>query len=166
MSWRCLLVDEIDFLTAGAGHENGRHVRPTFDDLAYVIFTSGSTGRPKGVEISHGALTNFLESMRVAPGFTNEDRILAVTTVSFDIAGLEMFLPLYVGGEVAIALAPGELPMLLADIEREKPTIMQAAAGVVADACERGLGGRCGVDDAVRRRGADAAARISIAAAW
>ena len=94
--------------------------------LAYVIFTSGSTGKPKGVEITHGALVNFLEAMRRTPGFTNEDRILAVTTVSFDIAGLELFLPIYAGGEVAIAQAPGDLPALLADLDRYKPTVMQA----------------------------------------
>jgi amino acid adenylation domain-containing protein len=99
---------------------------PALDSLAYVIFTSGSTGNPKGVEISHGALANFLDSMRQEPGFTSQDRILAVTTVSFDIAGLELFLPLYVGGEVIIALAPGDLPTLLDDLVRVKPTIMQA----------------------------------------
>jgi amino acid adenylation domain-containing protein len=122
---QCIFVDELDLSSA---HEDGEGLReaPTRDDLAYVIFTSGSTGKPKGVEISHGALSNFLEAMRVAPGFTREDRILAVTTVSFDIAGLEMFLPIYVGGEVIVALAPGDLPMLLEDLEREKPTVMQA----------------------------------------
>jgi len=98
----------------------------TADDLAYVIFTSGSTGRPKGVEISHGALANLLESMRDTPGFTKDDRLLAVTTVSFDIAGLEMFLPIYAGGEVIISLKPGDLPTLLEDMEKEKPTVMQA----------------------------------------
>jgi amino acid adenylation domain-containing protein len=99
---------------------------PSCDSLAYVIFTSGSTGKPKGVEISHGALANFLESMRHAPGFTSQDRILAVTTVSFDIAGLELFLPIYTGGEVIIATAPGDLPALLLELEHEKPTVMQA----------------------------------------
>jgi amino acid adenylation domain-containing protein len=101
-------------------------IAPQADDLAYVIFTSGSTGRPKGVEITHGALANFLESMRITPGFTSEDRLLAVTTVSFDIAGLELFLPIYAGGEVAIASAPGDLPLLLADLERVQPTVLQA----------------------------------------
>ena len=99
---------------------------PTSDSLAYVIFTSGSTGKPKGVEISHGALGNFLNSMRQEPGFTTRDRILAVTTVSFDITGLELFLPLYAGGEVVIALAPGDLPTLLDDLVRVRPTVMQA----------------------------------------
>ena len=99
---------------------------PAPDSLAYVIFTSGSTGRPKGVEICHGALANFLDSMCREPGFSSQDRILAVTTVSFDIAGLELFLPIYVGGEVIIALAPGDLPTLLDDLLRVRPTVMQA----------------------------------------
>jgi len=99
---------------------------PASDRLAYVIFTSGSTGKPKGVEISHGALANFLDSMSQEPGFTSQDRILAVTTVSFDIAGLELFLPIYVGGELVIALAPGDLPALLDELVRVRPTVMQA----------------------------------------
>lgn len=72
-------------------------------DLAYVIFTSGSTGRPKGVRISHRAVVNFLHSMRREPGLTQDDVLLAVTTLSFDIAGLELFLPLTSGAEVVIA---------------------------------------------------------------
>lgn len=96
------------------------------DDLAYVIFTSGSTGKPKGVEITHGALKNFLAAMQVKPGFTAEDRLLAVTTVSFDIAGLELFLPIFAGGEIAIAQAPADLPALLEDLERFRPTVLQA----------------------------------------
>lgn len=71
--------------------------------LAYVIFTSGSTGRPKGVRVSHPALTNFLTAMAREPGFTADDSLLAVTTVCFDIAALELFLPLVTGGRVEIA---------------------------------------------------------------
>lgn len=70
---------------------------------AYVIFTSGSTGRPKGVQITHRALYNFLHSMQTEPGFKQDDTLLAVTTISFDIAGLEIFLPLMTGGRVVIA---------------------------------------------------------------
>ncbi len=70
------------------------------DDLAYVIFTSGSTGKPKGVQIPHGALMNFLQSMQREPGLTPDDTILAVTTVSFDISVLEIFLPLITGARV------------------------------------------------------------------
>ncbi|WP_163266791.1 non-ribosomal peptide synthetase/type I polyketide synthase [Chelativorans alearense] len=70
---------------------------------AYIIFTSGSTGTPKGVEVSHRSLVNFLTSMAREPGFTPQDALLAVTTISFDIAGLELYLPLIVGGKVVIA---------------------------------------------------------------
>ncbi|MBV8572658.1 MAG: amino acid adenylation domain-containing protein, partial [Acidobacteriaceae bacterium] len=73
------------------------------EDLAYIIYTSGSTGKPKGVEVSHRAVVNFLWSMRERPGITSEDRLLAVTTLSFDIAGLELFLPLIAGARVVIA---------------------------------------------------------------
>ncbi len=67
------------------------------DDLAYIIYTSGSTGRPKGVEVPHRALVNFLHSMRREPGMQAGDRLLAVTTLCFDIAALEIYLPLLVG---------------------------------------------------------------------
>jgi amino acid adenylation domain-containing protein len=73
------------------------------DAPAYVIFTSGTTGKPKGVEVSHRALTNLLASVAREPGFTAKDTMLAVTTVSFDIAALELFAPLVAGGRVVIA---------------------------------------------------------------
>jgi amino acid adenylation domain-containing protein len=78
-----------------------RSVEP--GNLAYVIFTSGSTGRPKGVQIPHQALGNFLHSMRLRPGIAESDVLLAVTTLSFDIANLELLLPLTVGARVVIA---------------------------------------------------------------
>ena len=71
--------------------------------LAYVIYTSGSTGLPKGIEIGHRALTNLLVSMAARPGLHQDDALLALTTVSFDIAALELFLPLMVGARVVIA---------------------------------------------------------------
>ncbi len=70
---------------------------------AYVIFTSGSTGAPKGVEVPHHAVVNLLASMQREPGFNERDTLVAVTTVSFDIAVLEIFLPLISGGKVVIA---------------------------------------------------------------
>lgn len=73
------------------------------ENLAYVIYTSGSTGQPKGVQIPHRAVVNFLTSMRQQPGLTAEDTLLAVTTLSFDIAGLELFLPLCVGARLVLA---------------------------------------------------------------
>jgi amino acid adenylation domain-containing protein len=72
-------------------------------NLAYVIYTSGSTGRPKGVQIPHRAVVNFLTAMRERPGITDKDVLLAVTSLSFDIAGLEIFLPLSAGARLVLA---------------------------------------------------------------
>lgn len=98
------------------------------DSLAYAIYTSGSTGRPKGVEVSHRAVVNLLAAMSRAPGLTAKDVFFAVTTVSFDIAGLELFLPLMVGARVVIAgreeLADGF--ELLRRIQETGATAMQA----------------------------------------
>src|SRR5262249_667029 len=66
---------------------------PTANDVAYLIYPSGSSGKPKGVAVSHGALLNFLASVRQEPGLSARDVLLAVTTVSFDIAALELYLP-------------------------------------------------------------------------
>jgi amino acid adenylation domain-containing protein len=71
-------------------------------NLAYTIYTSGSTGRPKGVQISHRAVVNFLASMRDQPGITDSDVLLSVTTLSFDIAALELYLPLITGARLVI----------------------------------------------------------------
>ncbi|HEU0076107.1 MAG TPA: amino acid adenylation domain-containing protein, partial [Longimicrobiaceae bacterium] len=71
--------------------------------LAYVIYTSGSTGRPKGVLVEHRSLAAFLHAMRREPGISADDGLLAVTTLSFDIAGLELFLPLLAGARTVLA---------------------------------------------------------------
>ena len=97
-------------------------------NLAYVIYTSGSTGEPKGVQIPHRAVVNFLESMRQQPGLTEHDVLLAVTTLSFDIAALELFLPLIVGARVVLVSRPvatdgSQLVKQLADT---KATVVQA----------------------------------------
>ena len=76
--------------------------KSTTDNLAYVIYTSGSTGTPKGVEIGHRALTNFLFSVQKEPGLAPDDVLVAVTTLSFDIAGLEIYLPLMTGARLVI----------------------------------------------------------------
>jgi amino acid adenylation domain-containing protein len=98
------------------------------DDLAYVIYTSGSTGRPKGVELPHRAVTNFLSSVARAPGIAPDDVLLAVTTLSFDIAVLELYLPLIVGAKVIIASREqaADGGQLLAAIRSHRVTLMQA----------------------------------------
>ena len=98
------------------------------DDLAYILYTSGSTGKPKGVKISHGNLANFLLSMLEQPGITEKDRLLAITTISFDIAGLELFLPLVRGAELVIAdTSSTKDGRLLVDLIRARDiTTMQA----------------------------------------
>lgn len=97
-------------------------------NLAYVIYTSGSTGKPKGVQIPHRPVVNFLLSMLRAPGLTKEDRLLSVTTLSFDIAVLELFLPLITGARVIIV--PKEVTLdgklLLERLVNRKVTAMQA----------------------------------------
>src|SRR5690606_10367292 len=95
---------------------------------AYVIYTSGSTGRPKGVAVSHGALMNFLYSMAEEPGISPSDAVLAVTTVSFDIAALELFLPLIRGARVVIAHEDEVFDgaRLARKLEAEGITVLQA----------------------------------------
>ena len=98
------------------------------ENLVYIIYTSGSTGKPKGVQIQHQGLVNFLTSMEKQPGLTEKDVFNAVTTICFDIAGLEIYLPLIVGAKVVIT--PREIATdgmrLLQQIKDEKITIMQA----------------------------------------
>ncbi|NHB98701.1 non-ribosomal peptide synthetase, partial [Photorhabdus stackebrandtii] len=71
--------------------------------LAYVIYTSGSTGKPKGVMIEHSNIVNFLCSMSKEPGITEEDVLLSITSLSFDISILELFLPLLTGARIILA---------------------------------------------------------------
>ncbi|MGC1393401.1 MAG: AMP-binding protein, partial [Coleofasciculaceae cyanobacterium] len=74
----------------------------TPQNLAYTIYTSGSTGKPKGVQITHQAVVNFLTSMSHTPGMCAQDISLAITTICFDIAALELYLPLSVGASIVI----------------------------------------------------------------
>jgi amino acid adenylation domain-containing protein len=97
-------------------------------DLSYILYTSGSTGLPKGVQIEHHSLVNFLLSMQIAPGLTPADVLLSVTTISFDIAGLELYLPLITGALLIIADADSAKDgrVLLNMVRAEKVTVMQA----------------------------------------
>ncbi|MFC8850562.1 MULTISPECIES: amino acid adenylation domain-containing protein [unclassified Micromonospora] len=96
-----LALDEVDLLAGG--HPGADTDAPTAADLAYVLYTSGSTGRPKGVAVGHGALTNLLLGMRDLLDAGPAHRWLHLTSPSFDISGVEVFLPLVTGGRVVVA---------------------------------------------------------------
>ncbi len=116
-------------------------------DLAYVIYTSGSTGRPKGVMLEHRAVVNFLLSMHREPGITAQDRFVSVTTLSFDIAGLEIHGPLTVGGTVVLASRATALDgvRLAALLDRSEATLLQATPATWRLLLESGWQGRPGL---------------------
>lgn len=114
---------------------------------AYIIYTSGSTGKPKGVSVSHRNLVNFLSSMQQAPGINASDRLLAVTTLSFDIAMLELYLPLISGARVVLASREEAIdPQLLMDrlIEADA-TMMQATPATWRNLLSGGWRGKKGL---------------------
>src|SRR5262249_30801719 len=105
--------------------------------LAYVIYTSGSTGSPKGVAITHDGLRNLLVAMQKQLPLSPDDRFLAITTIGFDIAALELFLPLVSGAHLSIAVRevvqdPGKLAETIKEtgitILQATPTIWHALA--------------------------------------
>ncbi len=122
-----VLVDEDAELIA-AQPKTAPQTSVTPSHLAYVIYTSGSTGKPKGVAVAHASVSNFLNSMARRPGMEADDVVLAVTTLSFDIAVLELWLPLVLGARVVLASreAVTDAAQLMALIERSGATLMQA----------------------------------------
>jgi len=106
---------------AGAGFADSQ-------ELAYMIYTSGSTGLPKGVQLPHQSVVNFLCSMQKMPGMTSDDVLVAVTTLSFDIAVLELLLPLITGATVVIASreVSSDGQQLAKLISESNTTVMQA----------------------------------------
>jgi len=97
------------------------------DSGVYLLYTSGSTGKPKGVEITHRNLVNFLVGIAKEPGIDENDKLLAITTISFDIAGLELYLPLLKGACLVMTDSKTTRdPFLLLELlEKEKITILQ-----------------------------------------
>ena len=122
-----ILIDQQQEEIAKQANSN-LEIKVSPDDLAYIIYTSGSTGKPKGVMVPHGAVANFLTSMAVKPGITANDNLLAVTTLSFDIAVLELYLPLISGATVVLATdeEASDGDDLIDLIEENKISIMQA----------------------------------------
>ncbi len=100
----------------------------TPDSLAFIIYTSGSTGEPKGVAVSHRSVVNFLCAMRDAPGLTPDDVLLAVTTLAFDIAALEIYLPLCTGARVVLATeeTAADGRALARELRQARVSVMQA----------------------------------------
>ncbi len=97
----------------------------TARNLAYVIYTSGSTGTPKGVMVEHASVLNVLRALLDVSGLTERDSFLAITTISFDIAGLELYLPLAVGANVVVAHGASAIG-LQRYLSHQKITVMQA----------------------------------------
>ncbi|MDB4987428.1 MAG: lgrB, partial [Myxococcaceae bacterium] len=136
-----LCVDELEAAAASPAHAV---VAKHLDETAYVLYTSGSTGRPKGVEITHRSLSNFITSMRARPGLSPEDVLVAVTTVSFDISGLEIWLPLTTGARLVISssetAANGKA--LASFLRDTKATVLQATPSTWRMLLEAGWSGR------------------------
>ena len=120
-------VIRVDHSTLLRNTEGGEPITHN-GELAYILYTSGSTGKPKGVQILHHSLVNFLYSMRREPGMSPDDVLLAITTLSFDIAELELLLPLVTGASVVIASRQTTLdPLLLRKkLTDSGATVMQA----------------------------------------
>lgn len=114
------------------------------DSLAYVIYTSGSTGKPKGVAIEHGALSNLLLSMQREPGLTANDVLVSVTTLAFDIAALELFLPLMTGAKLVIATREQVIDayQLRTLLETSGATVLQSTPGAWRMLIESGWNGQ------------------------
>ncbi len=122
-----LLLDQADAWLQGYSVDSPQ-VALDEQHLAYVIYTSGSTGKPKGVMVRHGALCNFVVSMLDQPGLTATDRLLSLTTFSFDIFGLEIYGPLLAGASVVLTGKDlhQDPQALLALVERWSVTVLQA----------------------------------------
>ena len=122
-----LIIDQaLEESASLSAEEPGINV--TGADLAYCLYTSGSTGKPKGVQIAHHSLVNLMLSYQKVPGITSADKTLAIATISFDIAGIDIYLPLSSGAELVLAdsLTAKDGRALLEIVRTQGITILQA----------------------------------------
>ena len=139
----CLSIDEARDISMT--DTTNLNIEIQTQDVAYTLYTSGSTGRPKGVEISHGAAANYLGSLRKhEPGCNERDRLLAITTISFDMSALELLLPILSGATMIMANTgavrdPRELIGLM---KRHQVTILQATPATWTMLLESGWEGK------------------------
>ncbi len=141
-----LCVDELrEEIAAESAEALDEPVAP--EDLAYVIYTSGSTGRPKGVQLPHRALRNLFRAMKQWPGIDADDSLLAVTTLSFDIATLELLLPLVEGARVVLATreVATDGKLLADEMAATGATMMQATPSTWRMLLDAGWPGRPGL---------------------
>jgi amino acid adenylation domain-containing protein len=143
---RTILIDS-DWPEIAKQTEESPGLKLSPENRAYVIYTSGSTGKPKGVEIPHRAVVNFLTAMAKRPGIATSDRLLAVTTLSFDIAGLEIYLPLTQGASLEIVSreVASDGNQLLQNLDRAGATVMQATPATWRMLLEAGWEGDTGL---------------------
>jgi amino acid adenylation domain-containing protein len=125
---RKLIYVDLDAASIGANSAQDPSIPVQPSNLAYTIYTSGSSGKPKGVMIEHRSLVNCLTAMQNEPGFNGREVMVAVTTISFDIAALEIFLPLISGGKLVIAAKDEAMDgsLLAALIQHSRATMLQA----------------------------------------
>ncbi|MEP7246628.1 MAG: amino acid adenylation domain-containing protein, partial [Gammaproteobacteria bacterium] len=130
-----------------SGNRGKRAQQLTSRHLAYVIYTSGSTGKPKGVMVEHRGVVNILLSMQQRPGIAESDCLLAITTLSFDIAALEIFLPLISGAKLVLASreAASDAQHLMSLIDRFGVTVLQATPATWQMLVVSGWSGRPGL---------------------
>ena len=138
---KCVLIEDALAVPAANALETRN-----LESLAYVAFTSGSTGKPKGVCVPHRALVNLLSFMQRQPGLDENDRLLAVTNLCFDISALELFLPMMVGARLVVASRESVVDgaKLLGDLRRNSITAMQATPSTWRMLLEAGwIGASC-----------------------
>jgi amino acid adenylation domain-containing protein len=140
----CLNLLFLDSKASDGWPDSNPDPGPAEDDLAYAIYTSGSTGAPKGAAIVHRSLANLLLATQREPGLDSADVLLSCTTLSFDIAALEIFLPLVTGARVVLlgSEMTADAQALTSAIEVYAPTVMQATPSMWSMLVDYGWQGR------------------------